>query len=179
MVARLDWEPRAGLNLGVSGYAGRADQNLITVNDTRVSVPVRMVEIHAQFQHRGLEMRALYVHTWLAGSQSLNRYLGLTGPAGVAEQMYGGYVEIAYRILFPGSQTDAALIPFLRYERYNTQHRVAPGFLADPARDITLWTLGMTLRPMTQVVLKADLQFRTPAVGDTVRQFNLGLGFNF
>ncbi|GBC85185.1 hypothetical protein HRbin11_01631 [bacterium HR11] len=182
-IGRLDWIPTAGLTLGVGAYAGRADQGLKFPDGRPLRIPVRMAEVHGLIQHRGLEVRGLYVRTWIGHADQLNLFKGLTGDEGVAEQIVGGYVEAAFNLFslpaltarFPG----VYLAPFVRWEVYDTHHRVPVGFERNPALHRRVWTLGLTFKPIPAVVIKADFQDRWNEAGTARNQWNLGIGFNF
>ncbi len=93
--------------------------------------------------------------------------------------MEGWYGEIGYNVLGPVKRTKQELIPFCRYESFNTQAKVAPGFAADPANDETLLTCGASYRPIPNIVLKVDFQnFHNPPTSVT-DQINFTLGYLF
>lgn len=182
-MARLDWTPTAGLTLGVGAYAGRADQGLRFPDGQPLNVPVRMAEVHGTLQHRGLEVRGLYVRTWIGNADRLNRFQNLTGDEGVAEQIVGAYAEVAFNVFSLPALTarfpNVYLAPFVRLEVYDTHHRVPVGFERDPAQNRRVWTLGLTFKPIPAVVIKADFQDRWNEAGTARNQWNLGVGFNF
>jgi len=182
-MARLDWIPTAGVTLGVGAYAGRADQGLKFPDGQPLNVPVRMAEVHGTLQHRGLEVRGLYVRTWIDNADRLNQFQNLTGDRGVAEQIVGGYVEAAFNLFSLPALTarfpNVYLAPFVRFEAYDTHHRVPAGFRRDPAQNQRVWTLGLTFKPIPAVVIKADFQDRWNGAGTARNQWNLGVGFNF
>ena len=182
-MARLDWIPTAGVTLGVGTYAGRADQGLKFPDGQPLHVPVRMAEVHGMFQHGGLELRGLYVRTWIGNADQLNRFRKLTGDQGVAEQIVGGYVEAAFNVFSLPALTarfpNVYLAPFVRLEAYDTHHRVPTGFQRNPAQNQRVWTFGLTFKPIPAVVVKADFQDRWNEAGTARNQWNLGIGFNF
>ena len=182
-MARLDWIPTAGVTLGVGTYAGRADQGLKFPDGQPLHVPVQMAEVHGMFQHRGLELRGLYVRTWIGNADQLNRFQNLTGDRGVAEQIVGGYVEAAFNVFSLPALTarfpNVYLAPFVRLEAYDTHHRVPTGFQRNPAQNQRVWTFGLTFKPIPAVVVKADFQDRWNEAGTARNQWNLGIGFNF
>jgi len=92
--------------------------------------------------------------------------------------MQGGYVQLGYNALSQFS-TSVAVTPYVRYEVVDTQHRVPAGFSRDLARDGTLRTLGVELKPIPQVAIKADYQWVTNHAGTGRDQFNLNLGYAF
>ena len=67
----------------------------------------------------------------------------------------------------------------MRYERLDTQDRVPAAFREDPALDRTLVTVGLSWKPIPQVVVKADFQDEDNRAGTGVDRFNVGLGWLF
>jgi phosphate-selective porin len=72
-----------------------------------------------------------------------------------------------------------ALIPFVRYERFNTQVAVAPGATVDQANLQTNWYLGANFKPIPQVAVKLDYDIRTNAARTGRNQFNVALAYLF
>lgn len=69
------------------------------------------------------------------------------------------------------------LTPFVRYERYNTQAEVDPGFNQDPNNNERVITAGASFYLSRDVVFKADWQdFKQD---DRKDRFNLGIGYQF
>ncbi len=98
----------------------------------------------------------------------------------IAERMIGGYAEIAYNLLpLFLSDTEASLSPYYRFESYDTQHRVPSGFSRDTTKEIRNHTIGLQYRPISNVVLKADVRLRDAEGGEIADEFNLGVGFAF
>ena len=92
--------------------------------------------------------------------------------------MREGYVQVGYDVL-SGSGSMHELIPFVRYERLNTQSRVPAGFAANPANDREIFSVGLAWRPVAGAIIKADLQLRSNEAGTGTDQFNLALGYAF
>ena len=58
------------------------------------------------------------------------------------------------------------LIPFVRYEQYDTQAAVPVGYERNPENDVKELTLGVAFQPIPQLILKADWQQRHNAAQD-------------
>jgi hypothetical protein len=71
------------------------------------------------------------------------------------------------------------LLGFVRLEYYNTQAAVPAGYTANAELDVREITLGVTYRPITQLVFKTDLQLRDRKLGYDELQYNLGFGYMF
>ena len=87
-----------------------------------------------------------------------DRFNASTNPGAgnfLAKELEGYYAEVGYdvvRLLAPDSKQ--RLLPYLRYERIDTQKAMAGGFAPNPALDETVYTVGVHYRPIDQVVLK-------------------------
>jgi len=94
----------------------------------------------------------------------------------VGTKQWGGYLEAGYDLL-KGSKT--ALIPYVRFERLDTQQAVVQGIGKDLSQDRTLLTMGVAFKPIPQVAVKADWT-RDENHAQTGRdQFSLALGYTF
>ena len=56
---------------------------------------------------------------------------------------------------------------------------VPGGFSRDPANDASQWTAGVVFKPIPQVVLKFDGQWRKNAARTGVNQVNVAMGYEF
>ena len=200
-VGRLDYDMSAvvpGLTFGGSVYAGKSGQNqeitrCVDFCDNSglfpgdpVPVPeiqsfpipdtfVRIYELHAQYQAYGLKLRGLFAQAFLDDARRLSSALGTT----VAKEMIGGYAEIGYDVLPLVWESEMSLEPFFRYERLDTQHAVASGFSKDPARDYDLLVVGLSFKPIPQVVIKMDYRDFRAKKGSLEDEFQASIGFVF
>jgi hypothetical protein len=71
------------------------------------------------------------------------------------------------------------LIPFVRYEQYDTQAAVPVGYERNPENDVKELTLGLAYQPIPQLILKADWQQRHNAAQTGTNVFNASLGYVF
>ena len=106
------------------------------------------------------------------------------GSGPVSRQLIGGYVELSYDLLrlLPHSQ-GFQLIAFGRYERTDTQLDVVDsglGLVRKPGLDRTVYTAGLTFRPILEVALKFDYQHRfTEVSGSNGNQINVAVAYQF
>lgn len=180
---RVDYVGAPGLLAGVSGYTGDSSQGA-QVDGQSFAGRVSLFDAHVEWRWRGLRMRALYAAGSIGDAAQINALLGRTGEESVPSRFSGGYVEAGYDVLSglrdgARSLPEAELIPFFRYERLDTQQRVPAGFEANPANDMTLWTLGAVFLPIPQIALKADYQNYQNKASTGVNQWNLSLGWIF
>jgi hypothetical protein len=177
ITGRLDYLGMPGLSAGVSGYWGGSGQGR-EVEGRRLSGRVSLFDAHAEWRWRGIATRALFARGSIEDAARINALNGLSGRASVPRVFAGGYVEAGYDLLSPRGGA-AALVAFARYERFDTQLEVPGGFSRDPGNDVRLWTVGVSYRPIPQIVLKTDYQdFNDRAKASTDR-WNIALGWLF
>lgn len=178
IVGRVDFRPAGGLLLGASAYTGGSDQGTKTALGEPIDANVTILEGHAEYRWRGLQARALYATTSIDDVAEINAVKELVGAASVGEEQYGWYGEVGYDVL-AGGDTRHALIPYLRYERYDTQDKVPVGFAANPANDVTVTTLGASWKPIPNIAIKLDWNQIENEARTGVDQINLAVGYLF
>lgn len=183
-VGRLDYSPEAvpGLSIGASAYLGNAGQNQqfenkVTKVKTKADVFTQLYEGHLQWKYKGLELRALGSWGHISDAAVLSAAKGET----VGSDNYGWYTEIGYDILpFFTNNTSQALLPFFRYEKFDTIASAPTGFVDDLSKDKEIYQVGLHYKPIPNVVIKADYRnIRNKAGTKEPDDFNLGLGFIF
>ena len=186
-VANVNYEITPGFLVGGSYYLGEAgtgkggDIDASTDKEGEVS----LYEVHADFKHKGFELRGLYA----AGEiDKANNALMATD---VGKKVDGWYLQAAYDVLpLIKTGTEMSLTPFVRYEEYNTHKEVFTGTTPDKTMDRKVTTVGFGFNPHPNVVIKADYQWKdtesdkpkgTASGQDSnkIDQFNLGVGFIF
>lgn len=174
VVGRIEYTNFPGLQFGLSGYRGGADQG----NIPGAEVVVTMWDADVQLRYAGFDLKGLYVRTTIDDVAALNAAKGLTGSQSVGEEMFGWYVTLGYHLadLMPSGQD---LVPFVRYERLDTQAKVPAGFTRDLANDQEVITAGVSYYPHERVALKGDYQTSDRGDGTNLKQFNLGIGWMF
>ena len=176
-VGRLDFTGVPGLVVGASGYIGDSGQNLVDAAGGSIQVGTTIVDLHAEYRSRGLRLRGLYSQATLDDVAELNQALGYSGVQSVGEKLEGGYLEAGYDFL--SGSGSRSLIPYVRWERLNTQLEVPVGWSANPANDQKLLTLGLAYQPISQLIFKAEYLNVDNQAGTGVDQFNLALGYIF
>lgn len=179
-VARLDYTGVLGLLVGSSLYFGHSGQNADspTRPGEAIDAPTLIWEAHAQYRARGLDLRGLIALADVGDVDELNAAKGLKGSDSIGERLVGGYVEAGYDVL-RGASSSQQLLPYVRYERLNTQDAVPAGFSADPANDRTIVSIGAAWKPIAQVILKADYQLHSSGAETGVNRFDVALGWLF
>lgn len=177
---RLDYTPERfpGLLVGASTFLGNQGQDE-TIGGRKPDAFMTLWEVHSQFRYRGLELRALGAWNRLDDARELSLAASAANRP-VAERQFGWYVEAAYDIfplLRPG--TTQYLAPFFRFERYDTQADVPSGFTRDRSRDRKLYTVGLSYKPIPNIVLKMDYRNFDAKDGNVGDEFAVGIGFAF
>ena len=173
---RLEYSGIRRLTLGLSGYTGVASSELLSVTP-RVSI----ASFDGRYSFRRFDFRALFANTWVSRSAELNiavaRRVGAN--PNVARMMRGYYFEPAFHLLPKRMRND--VIVFTRYEKYDTQYRMARGFV--PLSEFDRWSVvtGVTYKPNADVAIKFDYVFNRNAssVVRPLDALNLGFGWWF
>jgi hypothetical protein len=169
LTGRLDWNVGRGFLAGGSLWTGDTGQGQIPADANTT-----LWDLHAEWKTRGWWLRAVYAEVNIDDTPVINVATGEV----IGEKLIGWYGEIGYDVL-SSAKTEQGLIPYLRYEEYNTQKEVAFGFSADPANDIELLTVGIAWQPILQIMLKADYQDFENAAGTGNDQVNFAITYLF
>ena len=175
---RLDYAPAAvdGLLLGGSFFVGNSGQDEVFAEETP-DVLTTLLSTHAQYRYGQLELRALGAWGSIEDADVVSAEVESTVP----EDFSGWYAEAAYDVL-PHfvSGTKQYLAPFFRYENLDTQEEVPSGFARNDSRERTVYTAGLTYKPLHNVALKLDYRnIETEGEDEAADEVALGLGFAF
>ena len=77
------------------------------------------------------------------------------------------------------AQTEQRMVPFVRYEKYNTHAKTEANVPVNDAYNRTDITVGTGWWLNSGAVLKADYQFFSNALDQKSGQLNLGIGIWF
>jgi Phosphate-selective porin O and P len=176
-VGRLDYKGIPGLQLGATLYRGDSAQDLRIGEDINVTIG----EFDFKYRLGNFDFRGEYALVNIDDARELNWALGKTsGKDAIASELQGWYLEGAYHFLrrfIPSAPHDATF--FVRYEDFDTQHKMPTGFKRNRAYDRKAWTIGFSYWPTDTVVIKADYQDVDQGGGGADDYFNLGLGWQF
>lgn len=183
----LEYHGVPGLLVGGAVFTGNATHSNAdfkadgTLPDfSGITSRVTLWDVHARWQHRGLDLQALYTRGTISKAGSLDTVLldynlanGADRPL-VPSAFYGWLVQGAYTFELGGTVT---LSPFARYERFNAQARLPLGLGMDPENRDKVLTAGLSFHPLPEVVVKTDYQKFFDNKGND--RVNLGLGYMF
>ena len=106
------------------------------------------------------------------------QYNEFTG-SDMGSSMMGYYLETGYDLLSGSSVDGQKLLPFIRYENYNTHLSVDGSVVKNDAYNRTDITVGIGYWFTAGAVVKADFQRFNNGAGAGTNQFNMGIGFMF
>jgi len=183
---RINYFGIKGLQLGLSGYGGKSQSTLykgidkgdgtaVVTADSSV-VGLSMVGADARYSLGGLSLRGQFNYGIISNSAQYNEFAG----SDLGSAMAGWYGEVAYNLFHSVEGFKTELIPFVRFEQYNTHAAVEAGTPFDPSFDRTDITLGLGWKLARGAMLKADYQvFKNQGSGDSKQQFNAGVAVWF
>jgi hypothetical protein len=178
-VARVDYQSLSGLLVGSSVYVGNAGQGAVSpLDSTTIDATTVIWEGHLQYKARGFDLRGLFALAQISDAEQINAAKGLVGSESVGERLVGWYVQAGYDVL-QRARTGHQLIPYVRFEQLDTQDEVPAGFVANPANDRRILSIGAAWKPITNVVVKADYQIHTNEADRGVSQANVALAYLF
>ncbi|MBP2678998.1 MAG: Phosphate-selective porin [Deltaproteobacteria bacterium] len=167
--------PGRFFRLGASAYYGGVDNGNQGKNPG-IDGEVTILSGDFEYSVSKLDFRGAVAHERIHGAKEIGN--------GTASEIFGWYVEGGVRV-FPDAwkkgklaKSDAAV--FVRYEDFDTQHRMPDGVAKNPAGDRREWTFGASFYLTPTLVAKGDVQFRDDASGnDLPTLINFGLGWQF
>jgi hypothetical protein len=176
ITGRLEWA-RSGLRLGVSfWYGGSSNQDSLLGTGTFDNA-VGLLALDARYDLGPFMFRAVGARISVADAGAINAING----SQVGSRIAGGYAEAAYNVLSalaPASMQ--RLNAFVRYENFDTQAKVPSGVIKDETLARRITTLGLTYKPLYNVVLKGDYQLRrNKADAGEDELMSLGVGYQF
>ncbi len=183
---KIEYYGIKGLNIGLSGYFGNTQSTLYNKldknNETAVSqadssvVGINMIGADARYTMGNWQFRGQLYYAGISNSANYNQFTS----SDLGSSMNGYYVEAAYDLLGSNQKVEAGLIPFIRYEAYNTQASMEGNLQASKTNEVQAITTGITWRMTQGAVFKTDLQFVKPASAEKyTTTFNAGFGIMF
>jgi hypothetical protein len=173
---RLEYHGFPGMSLGASLWTGQSGFSTPGINPR-----VNVVEFDGRWSLSRFDFRGEFAQVTMDKTAALNSLLQRTSGINpnIAERMRGYYFEGAYHLLPFSARHD--FVVFSRYENFDTQNKMAPGFLPLREFDRDALVSGFTYFPEPDVALKFDYTIlRNQSRFIKARNgFNLGLGWWF
>jgi len=177
----------------VSGYYGFSESNLYngisrddetavaTADSTRLEIG--MVAANLQYNIAGFQLMIEGNYTSFGNSGEYNEYV-MNNHAGtnsnVAKEVMGFYTELSYRWKLKKEQNFPQLIPFVRYENYDTHMTVGRGLTENDGYNREVLTAGLGFQLLPGIIFKTDYQWlKTVSEPRPTGMFNLGFGYWF
>jgi hypothetical protein len=184
LATKIDYYGILGLKLGFSTYNGKSQSSMynglekdnnaaLAVADSS-AVGISMIGFDARYVSGGFEARG---QLSVANIKNTDQYNDFTGKD-LGSQLFGWYAEAGYNLLH-ATGSEQKLIPFVRYEMYNTHAKTEGKLAVNGAYDRTDVTIGAGWWLSSGAVLKADYQFFSNALDNNSGQFNMGVGIWF
>jgi hypothetical protein len=182
---RIEYYGISGLVLGVSGYAGKSQSKLynnVQDNDPLLQaadssvVGIGMVGIDLRYQRKGIQLRGQLSAGKFSGTEEYNTFTGND----FGSAMAGFYLEAGYNVFASSHRIKSQLIPFIRYENYDTQWKVKGSAIKNDAYHRQEYTFGIGWKPVSGVAVKMDYQvLSNKAESKANSRINLGIGVWF
>lgn len=189
--SRLEYYGLTNVNIGVSGYFGKSqsrlfhnlhkDSALLTQKADSSVVNIAMLGTDIRYYNNGIKVTGQLYYTSLGNTKQYNMFTVKNGTYNdLGSAMIGYYAEIGYNIFQPLQNIKSELMPFVRYEVYDTHHAVEDIITKNPKYHNTIITTGLTYTLVNGAVLKADIQFsKSKADRSYNKTFNAGFGILF
>ena len=183
LAIRADYFGTANLNLGFSAYFGKTQSALynriakddptgIAKADSSV-IGLAMLGADFAYSVHGVKFVSQFYYAKLNNVEAYNTFTGKD----LGENLLGYYAELSYNLLHSFSSLTHELLPFVRYEKYNT-HFNSENANASFNRNALIAGLGWKIH--RGAIFKADVQFlNSEADRSFKKQVNFGLGIWF
>lgn len=180
-----------GLNIGISGYFGKTQstlyQGIEKKNDAALAkadssvVGVSMIGVDARYNLNGIQLRGQLYYTGISNTDQYNNFTAVNGKSNdLGSAMIGYYLEAGYNVLKFNTLTQAELIPFFRYEAYNTHASTTSSLEENESYNNKGFTTGVSYKIAKGAVVKADIQYlKSKASDDYAKTFNVGFAIMF
>lgn len=174
------------MNIGVSGFFGNSQSRMYNNlhNDSTILkqkadssvIRISMLGADLRYYFKGIKITGQIYYTILGNTDQYNRFTAKNGKINdLGSSMIGYYAEMGYNIFHLAKNLKSELMPFVRYEVYNTHHRVVNTIAKNDKYYNTVITSGLTYTLVKGAVLKADFQFtKSKADQKFYKIFNAG-----
>jgi len=191
LTSRVEYFGLGGLNIGLSGYFGNTESSLydgidktdvtaLAVADSSV-VGISMLGLDARYTRSALQCKLQLYYTSLSNTDQYNAFTAVNGQLNtLGSSMAGYYLEAGYNVFHPFENIKSELIPFIRYEGYDTHFTVDGGLARNNSFNNSIITSGLSMKLSQGAVLKVDMQFFKSATETKYsKEFNAGIAVMF
>lgn len=185
VAGRLEYTGVKGLRLGVSGYFNNTSKNASKPEKTStIKAPVSIGTFDLQYLHKNMAVRANFVYGSLGDASELSKINKRISKnttfsrTNVAKNAMTYAVEAGYNVL-SFFRTKEKLLPFVRYEYYNSAEKVDAGMDEMPINRREVWTIGLNYRLLPNMILKADYAMRIMNKGKYNQENTFGVALAY
>ncbi len=185
LALKLEYFGIKNFNVGLSGYFGKSQSVLYDEVDDAIAdssvVDIAMIGADFRYATSGWQLKGQLYYNSLGNTKEYNEFTadGLV-LNDLGKSMIGYYVELGYNLFNSNSNISDQLIPFVRYEGYDTQNAVDEGVVRSKANAATIFTSGLTWKITPKVAFKSDVQFvKKKSDNKSIATFNAGFGLMF
>ncbi|MBK8807110.1 MAG: hypothetical protein IPO21_10880 [Bacteroidales bacterium] len=189
-VAKIDHYGIKGLNIGASFYFGntqsvlydgieKSDEVAQSVADSSV-VGISLIAADAKYSLGGLRLKGQLYYSQISNTQKYNEFTAKNNVNNdLGSSMLGFYAELGYNVL-KHTKTKAELIPFARYEQFDTHASVDAITVKNLSYNTTALTFGLTWKVTQGAVVKTDvLLLKSANDAEFSKVLNIGIGVSF
>ncbi len=191
ITGKIEFYGISNLNIGFSGYLGKSHSRLyqkldkgnkaLTEKADSSVVGISMFGADVRYSLKGLKLAGQFYYTSLSNTTEYNIFTkknGINNDLGSA--MIGYYIELGYNVFRHFKPIKSELTPFVRYEVYDTHHKIEKQFQKNDSYKNTVITTGLTYALTKGAVIKGDIQFVKSKVETAYNKvFNAGFGIMF
>ena len=191
LAAKIEYYGFSGLNIGFSGYMGTTEStlyngieksniNAVAKADSSV-VGIVMLGVDARFSKKGVLLRGQLNLANISNTAEYNDILNSSGkPNDLGSALFGYYLEAGYNVFHGFNSIKTELIPFVRYSKFDTHHKVSGELIKNGAYHRTVITTGLGWKVAPGAIFKVDMQFlKTKADNSFNTMLNAGVGIWF
>ncbi len=182
IVSKITYYGINKLRLGISGYYGKTTSSLYNnltqnnaVNITKAdssTLGITLFSLNANYTIKQFQIRGEYIRTFISGTEAYNDFTN----SDTGNQALGYYIDFSYKKKLNHHKM---LLPFARFEHYNTHQSTKGDLKRNPLYNKTIYTLGIAFNPTSQVSFKADYQWFNAGNIKYHNQLNIGFGYWF
>ncbi len=165
LATRLDYFFDNSFSVGIGHYLGSSS------SQSANSIGTSIYQAHGSWEKKNLYFKGLFTMAKLSGVKEYNQKLSKN----IGNGLQGYYLEGGYNFFLK----KMTLTPFLRFEKYNTHHKVPSGVTKDLGVDKENITFGLAFKPFEKVVFKVDHNLKSTKDNKGVDETNFSIGYIF
>lgn len=185
VAGRVEYKGIRNLRLSASGYYGNTAKNASKPQKmTGIKAPVSIISADGQYLTSNLAIRANVIYGNLGASKRVSQInKNVSKNTGfprtpVAKNAVTYAVEAGYNVMSFFASKEK-LMPFVRYEYYNSAENVEEGMSEMPINKRNIFTFGVNYSLLPNVIVKADYSMRKLDGGNYNDENTFGLALAY